>query len=113
MRLGGSACIEKKRGDPQKAEGGTPSRQPAGRRRYEGDGERAITRLPASSRRKLAPGGTTVVALYSVTTAGPEYFFPTNSSSRECTRVVSLLPAKTTLAGDPARRTLDRSVPSA
>jgi len=29
------------------------------------------------------PGGTTVVALYSVITAGPEYFLPAGKVSRE------------------------------
>ena len=53
---------------------------------------------------KLMPGGTTVVALYSVTTAGPEYFFPAGSESRERIAAVSLFPEKNTGRGlqDPA-----------
>src|SRR5690349_17153507 len=56
----------------------------------------SITRLPERSRLKRLPRGTTVVALYSVTTAGPEYFFPVCSRSRAWIAVVTLFPPKTT-----------------
>ena len=42
----------------------------------------SINRFPHLSSQKRLSLGTTVVALYSVTTAGPEYFFPICSESR-------------------------------
>src|SRR6266566_6052831 len=53
-------------------------------------------RLAAGSTWKLLPGGMTVVALYSVTMAGPEYFLPGCRVSRERIAVQTFLPSKTT-----------------
>ena len=88
-----------------RCEGKLPLRQPASRRRYliqlslprrsatnmgvfgrRGAGvespHTATTRLPALSMLNFFPGGITVVALYSVTMAGPWKGFSTPSSSR-------------------------------
>jgi hypothetical protein len=54
----------------------------------------SIIKFPVLSSQKLLPGGTTVVALYSVTIAGPEYFRPTFIVSRVWIAVASFFPAK-------------------
>src|SRR5260370_35841709 len=63
-------------------------------------------RLAAGSTWKQLPGGTTVVALYSVTMAGPAYFLPGSRVSRERIAVESSLPPNRTGAlavrGDPS-----------
>src|SRR5579862_1799969 len=59
-----------------------------------------MIRFPALSREKTLPGGIAVVALYSVTMAGPEYFLPGRSSWREKICVGSFLPANRTWALD-------------
>src|SRR6266478_5546575 len=53
-------------------------------------------RLAAGSTWKQLPGGTTVVALYSVTMAGPGYFLPGSRVSRERIAVESSLPSNRT-----------------
>src|ERR1700724_1437332 len=63
-------------------------------------------RLAAGSTWKQLPGGMTVVALYSVTMAGPEYFLPGCRVSRERITVQSFLPSKRTgalgMKGEPS-----------
>src|SRR5882724_4186643 len=57
-----------------------------------------MIKFPARSLRKFTPGGITVVALYSVTTAGPECCLPTGSESREKITAASFFPENDTCA---------------
>src|SRR5437899_8346365 len=58
----------------------------------------SIRRLPAWSLRNERPGGTTVVALYSVIIAGPCNLLPALIEARGMIRVLCLLPEKWTMA---------------
>src|SRR5580658_7363416 len=55
-----------------------------------------MTRFPPRSRWKPVRGGMTVVALYSVMIAGPEYLWPGWRSSREWIFASSFLPSNRT-----------------